>query len=744
MGQNLIIKPYARLLTMLGEQLIKDESVALIELIKNSYDADAERVNVIFKNFVKEDNKDNFILQKTNKSQIILEDSGTGMTKDILLNHWLNPATPIKKEIKKNTKQSKTEKGRIIQGEKGIGRFSLFKLGRKVTIITRPKGVNEEYKLQYDFSQFNSDFYDDSKDKYMFLEDIKVFFDEQKPINIVKANGEIWKQEHGTKIIIEDVQGKWDEKKLLYISKNIRKMRPLFELTKKDDSIYNDFVVDLYIDEDLLEYQRNKEIENLRNLLEDKPVFKITDGYYNDKKREFTYKLNSKDKILSLEHDIFKKELEKRGTIFPLICGPFKFEFYIFDLSNLAPNKFKLDKEDKEVVKDNRVYLYRDGIRVYPYGEKEDDWLGIDISRGTQSLGGLFSNDQIIGCVYISQEQNPYLQDKTSREGLTGNGAFEDLILLLKGFLSYLRSNDFAKYKITEQKKNFINNIEKGFISSEFDKLNSLTSNNKQVNDLVVKIKKLYENENKQFVNRIDTAETLAGVGLSVETATHDINLFMNKSIDKLDTLIYYINRIEGTSNHLKFILKELLSLKENLSFVQNKLENVQLLFKSSNRKKKNTIVKDILDKIIYLFSNSFSKNNIRCKVCGIGNKKDFIVNISDAVLMQVFINLLDNSVYWLKNTTYPGQREVVITFDINKKTIIFSDNGPGISPDNEDFIFEAFFSGKGENGRGLGLYIARQLLEKNDFSISLSKEKILPGANFVIDFNSKENVNNG
>ena len=111
---------------------------------------------------------------------------------------------------------------------------------------------------------------------------------------------------------------------------------------------------------------------------------------------------------------------------------------------------------------------------------------------------------------------------------------------------------------------------------------------------------------------------------------------------------------------------------------------------------------------------------------------------------MQVFINLLDNSVYWLKHKSNKEERKIIITFDIEDKTIVFSDNGPGISPDHEKFIFEAFFSGKGEEGRGLGLYIARQLLEKNDFSINLSKEKILPGANFVIDFNSKENIDNG
>lgn len=67
------------------------------------------------------------------------------------------------------------------------------------------------------------------------------------------------------------------------------------------------------------------------------------------------------------------QELTKRKTA----CGPFKFGFYIFDLTAQAPAKYQLDNEDKQIIKAHRIYLYRDGIRVYPYGESEDDWLRI-------------------------------------------------------------------------------------------------------------------------------------------------------------------------------------------------------------------------------------------------------------------------------------------------------------------------------------------------------------------------------
>ena len=83
------VRPYARLLTMLGEQLIKNDRVALVELIKNSYDADATNVLVSF---------DGLKVSGRRVSQVLVTDNGRGMTEDVIRKHWLNPATPTKLE----------------------------------------------------------------------------------------------------------------------------------------------------------------------------------------------------------------------------------------------------------------------------------------------------------------------------------------------------------------------------------------------------------------------------------------------------------------------------------------------------------------------------------------------------------------------------------------------------------------------------------------------------------------------
>ena len=108
---------------------------------------------------------------------------------------------------------------------------------------------------------------------------------------------------------------------------------------------------------------------------------------------------------------------------------------------------------------------------------------------------------------------------------------------------------------------------------------------------------------------------------------------------------------------------------------------------------------------------------------------------------MQLLINLFDNSVYWLQPMDIPD-KTIEVYLDGNAGQMIFSDNGPGVRKDDVPYIFEPFFSGKGEDGRGLGLYIARQLLERHAYSIELAdiaSEKRLSGANFVINFVANE-----
>ena len=130
METKLKIRPYARLLTMLGEQLITNEQIALAELIKNAYDADADWVKVCFVDF--DYDIENNIIKALPQSKIIIEDNGCGMSLDVIKNSWMNPATPNKKSKDIRDVQRTPKKKRIIQGEKGIGRFAILKLGRDI------------------------------------------------------------------------------------------------------------------------------------------------------------------------------------------------------------------------------------------------------------------------------------------------------------------------------------------------------------------------------------------------------------------------------------------------------------------------------------------------------------------------------------------------------------------------------------------------------------------------------------
>jgi len=97
--------------------------------------------------------------------------------------------------------------------------------------------------------------------------------------------------------------------------------------------------------------------------------------------------------------------------------------------------------------------------------------------------------------------------------------------------------------------------------------------------------------------------------------------------------------------------------------------------------------------------------------------------------------------VFWLQQVSKKNKK-IEITLDGNKGHMIFSDNGPGVNNDDKPYIFEPFYSGRGEDGRGLGLYIARQLLERSDYAIDLaelSADRILSGANFVVCFIPEE-----
>ena len=740
MNETLTIRPYARLITMLGDQLIKNELIALVELIKNSYDADASWVKVSFIDFASD-------YSLTATSKIIIEDDGCGMNADILKKHWLNPATPDK--LRRKAVNAKTEKGRILQGEKGIGRFAIFKLGKTIKITTRrqrqddeghfiDEGDDVENTLVYDFSKYDDNFLkENGQDKDLFLENLQVEFSQAPPTTIVSkeiilGTTKRKRKPYGTIIEISNLKTKWTDLRVARVQSEVGKLQPIFSQDTESD-----FGVWIYKDNQLHESQ-DRYKEQLQNCLENKSVFKVTHGRYSSTDNIISFKINGQDVRLGFKDSDISglKQFEKFNTPeYKTECGSFRFEFYIFDFNvdSENPSKYFLDSDDKKIIREHRIYLYRDGLRVMPYGDPEDDWLRIDIARGTIRADEFLSNDQVVGCVYISQEENPKLIDKTNREGLIEDGrALDDFITVLQLILKYLRKKPFAQYLIDKQRKKEIDRIKHGRPSELIETAKKQYADDQKTLTFLKSFEHSYKKEKKVLEDRINKTENLAAVGLSIETASHDVMLFIRKTLENQDSLIRDL--MTGEEIDKQELLKRLTLIRGNLSIVETQMKDVQLLFPSTKSRTKNINVEKIINKVTGLYKRVFNDNKIFVDFDV--TERPLIVKTTDAVLLQVFINLFDNSLYWLK--TVDRERRIKISIDGNKQRLIFSDNGPGIKDDDVNYVFEAFYSGKGEEGRGLGLYIAKQLLDRYDYSIDLaefSKDKVLCGANFVLEF---------
>ena len=722
--QKLSIRPYARLLTMLGDQLIKNEKIALVELIKNAYDADADSVEVRFEDF-------NDDMSANEHSSIVIKDDGCGMTPEDIEGSWMRPATPQKYLKKKEGKAKTPHKKRIIQGEKGIGRFAVLKLGKIITITTRPANSEFESVLKYDFTKFDDDFtLENNEQKEIFLDEIEIDYSKVNPPKLIEKS-------HGTVIEIQRLKGEWNQSIIRRLCKDISGLTdPVSRIINRKNP--NNFDISVFFN-GKPESVEDKDAEYLKGLIEDKAVLKIR-GEFNSEQNAFIFTEGKNNKTeISLEDIkikglwIFNNRQNGQKGNRKYECGSFKFHFYIFDFSRGISGKHELKQREKNMLKDYRIYLYRDSVRVYPYGDPDDDWLNIDVTRGVARAGDFFSNDQIVGWVDISQKDNPSLRDKTNREGLIeeGNAVF-DFKLLIPTFLSYVKQYQYSRYQQKQKDKSVVDLARSEVVSNHLSRLKGGLNKkgDKVAAREVGKIEKEYKREKSYLIQRAEITEDLAGVGLSVEMTSHDIMLMMGRA-DDIAKELSKLSRNFGDEE----IRQRADMLVGILAQINDSMRDVQSLFKSAKRRRKALRIEPVLDKISQIYKSLLEKKDIQYEKIVLPGSP-LVADTNDGVAMQVLINLFDNASYWL-GIADNAEKEITVTLNGPQGELIFSDNGPGIDKEDLPYIFEPFYSGKGQEGRGLGLYIARQLLQRHDYTISIAGDynKKLPGANFVVSF---------
>ena len=748
-SETVRIRPYARLLTMLGEQLIKNDRIALVELIKNSYDADAARVWVDFAGA-----KQTSV--NSQESRLTLTDNGKGMSETAIKEHWLNPATPGKEEQKRQN--PKTKLGRVVQGEKGIGRFAIFKLGSKATIITRSHGSDEEFVLEYDLSFLDRKLGDDTlalevlegrswEATPKFIDEIQVRLTRRLPSVFDGTNADGLSSKHGTRIEISGLRSSWTENSIRRAYSEVARLQPLVpvdDVSIKQRNLESDSEPDFIImfSQDGVQLPFRTELDQqLKRLFDERSVLRVS-GNYSDLAREFSLDINGHKSVVSLADpdiaglNIYKRyfrDVKNPRSPENLECGSFDFRFFVFDISAGAPVEHKLDRDERERVKEHRIYLYRDGVRVLPYGDAEDDWLQLDVIRGTQKSSRVLSNDQTVGFVYITQEGNPALKDKTNREGLLETGhAFDDFVTLLQLLISYIRAGEFARYLANEERKKEAKEQARRPVETRFERILSSPELTESLRKEVRQLERVYNAERRMHETRSNRTEDLAGVGLSVEAASHDIVATANHALRHARSVEDYVATLLPEEEQL---LGDLSSLIESLSFVTSRLQDIQGLFVSTRQRRRPLPLHEYVERVARIYSSLLAQSGTTLNITA--DDRPLKVKSTDAALLQVLINLFDNALYWL-TTANTADPKIEVRIDTDSEALWFADNGPGVRDSDAPYIFEPFYSGKGEEGKGLGLYIARQVGARSGFSIdlvSIEDRKLLPGANFLISF---------
>lgn len=723
-GDYYRIRPSARLLSTIGEDIIKDVHAAIVELVKNAYDADATNVDIEFSTF---------ILKKANGNglKITVKDNGHGMSRDVIVNKWMVPATNDK------LMRKYSPDGRLMQGRKGIGRYAAAILGDIMKLET--VDINgQKTILKIDWRKVVSEEY---------LDDVKILIQSEE---VNQASGTCFSMNGATQKLYE-----WNSSE---IDKLVMELKKLMSPIMRDSE---DFNVKLIFNEFPVEKYCNRVLD-----IEPIPLLELYDyrlsgtisseGYAN-----LVYENKT---IVGLPAEPISTFAKTNSN--EKYCGLLKIDFRVFDrdpdsIQNLI-NKGMQDpitgrylgkNETKRLLNEIcGVSIYRGNFRIRPYGDPGSDWLSLDEKR-VQNPSMRIGRNQIYGFVIIETEEESNLEEKSARDGLKENAHYKGLLSIVEQILVELQSRRFAfrkktglgrkTIKINTELQNFFDlsgmsqRIEQVLSASAVDN-EKIDEVRKVINQ--VELEKSKELEN--ITNQIAIYQGQATLGKIIMVLMHEGRKPLSWFINQASLFPHYAEKLQKRY--------ELKTLEKIVGIMQDAKYNTDILIRLFDRleplavkkrgRSQKLNIKDVINKTISVFEGEFERYGITVdldcgsKVIYYGWAEDFFTALT---------NLMENSIYWLSNSSKPSKKiEIKVIFDEQSLTIDFFDNGPGIKKEfiENDIIFEPEFSTKSDNtGTGLGLAIAGEAIER-----SKGKLKALyyeDGAYFRIDFSQNKEV---
>jgi len=759
MAEQLRFKVSSALKNIIGSDLISDDFIAVFELVKNAYDAHATRVEV------------EFVDLYTENAKIIIKDNGKGMNYDDIINKWLFVAYSAKKEGTEENNydyRNKIKVKRAYAGAKGIGRFSCDRLGHELYLETIKDEPNA--KVESLFTEWDK-FEGDIKDEFV---DISVLHQ-----SLEKSNYHLLK---GTVLEISTLKSEWNRDKILQLKDALSK---LINPNTKEDS--DEFVITLQVDNELekdkLETDSRKrvngEVENL--------IFETLDLK--------TTKITSK--ILDKSLGIIETSLYEGGKLVYSIkehnplAFLFNIDFVIYFLNRSAKYTFSR-RMGISPIEYGHIFVYKNGLRVYPYGERGEDPFKMD-NRKTQGYNRYLGTRDVMGYISIG-EPNEDLRETSSRgDGLIKTNAYielvewfyttlkrlekygidiiswgndlsnDDFILLeneekqraIKDLIENLtKSSNILSYEVSPEIFQILDNkqeksvkttlseiskrLQEGTISSE-----DIQRKIKSVETEIVKLREIKdEAENEAFEKLIENEE-LSGQ-LDQEIAK---NLFRD-TIEGTETveLLSLQHQIVHTAGSVSFYLDELIhSINENrpkdeiIESIKDISFEVQRILSASRYVTKAGFNKDaerITENVVQFINQYIEHIYIPIKSF-IHQDRPISINIHNPANIKKTLKFRPFEITVLIDNLFSNSRKanaslIDLFWSKNSSNLIltYRDNGDGIPTEIADKIFDFGYSQT--SGSGIGLYMVRNLLDKYNSLIEVNTNRA-KGVEFIL-----------
>ena len=695
------LRMHPRVFASLGADLVTNDVVAVIELVKNSYDAFARNVRIEFGR------------EPGGEDYLEISDDGLGMTGEVIREVWSLVATPNKTS---NGIVARGAKTRRVSGYKGLGRLSAARLGDRLVMLTQaPQSVC--WEITADWTDISNG------------DDIS-----QSAIHIRRHTERSPFDESGTILRILGLKERWNHNQVEELAEGLGRLLSPFNGT-------DDFSISLRS----FDGTDEKLIESPHFLSE--PKYSIAGEVDEHGNVEATYRFapiggRRITKITTTRvswSQIFRNPRNNwrfKHSENSARCGPFSFDIRAWDISADGTEEISSEygipkRQVRTAIRAHKgISVYRDGILVLPKSEGARDWLGLDLRRVSQ-IGRRLSTSQLVGYVSISGELNPKIEDTSDRERLSMCAEVEEFQEIIKTIVDLL-ANNRNQNRPEPNRERPLKDLLAGISAGELAKnATTIAQSGGQASDVVRLIQKFDEtlSHNRQTIEqRFVYYSRLATVGTIAQMLVHEIR-----------------NRTTAIGSLLSFIRSELSpfqnkNAKRRFALAENAVSGLEELADKfaplANRKfrrgRRQSVLEEAIRNCITLTGTDAKTNNIQCIVPA----SKTAVAVDPGELEAVIINLIDNAAYWMLQVPHDSRKlefriEPATTED--RITVWVNDTGPGLDEGDEEQIFYPGVTRK-PDGIGMGLTVASDLVSEYGGEMRAVQPGLLGGASFAFE----------